>query len=355
MLVEAPVSVLKIHTTYRCTANCAHCHLRAGRNRPAKSISYDLTLSVIQELKRLNNLELVVFLGGEPGLHPELIHRLAASIHILGIGLRVETNASWVVNRDAARSFLAPLVAARTHLMFSIDVFHEPFVDPGRVVEAIGVVVELGGAWSIEIPYIEFAARNNPLDRRTLQLRDTAVKGIEQKTGLVLGSEYVMFVEGQHSVRLFGQPTAYLVEGRVFFKGRAAHALAPSVAAGRGVPVEVCDTVPWWSNGSQSTAELLALDPDGYISKECGIVIGNVEQQSMANILNSFNAGHHPILSTLINEGPLGLARAAGELGYVMKMDYADKCHLCQEAREALRVKYPEYLAPAQQYVDDAM
>ena len=75
----------------------------------------------------------------------------------------------------------------------------------------------------------------------------------------------------------------------------------------------------------------------------------------MANILNSFNAMQDPILSTLINKGPLGLARAAGELGYNIKTDYGDKCHLCQEAREALRVKYPEYLAPAQQYVDDAM
>jgi hypothetical protein len=346
------MSVLKIHTTYRCTSTCAHCHLRAGQDRPAKSISYDLTLSTVQELQRLNNLELVVFLGGEPGLYPELLHRLAASIHALGVGLRVETNASWAVNPEAARDFLAPLVAAKTQVMFSIDSFHEPFVDPARVVEAIGVVAELGGGWNIETPYLDLATQNNPYDQRTLQLLDEALKGIQQRTGLGLNPEIVSAVPGQYTIRLFNQSNAYLAEGRVFFKGRGAHTLAPLVAEGRGVPAEVCDTVPWWGNGSQSTAELLALDPDGYISKECGIVFGNVERQSMADILDSFDASQHPILSTLIHEGPLGLARQAGELGYVIKTDYADKCHLCQEAREVLRVKYPEYLAPEQQYVD---
>jgi organic radical activating enzyme len=346
------MSVLKIHTTYRCTSTCAHCHLRAGRDRPDKSISYDWTLSTIQELKRLNNLELVVFLGGEPGLYPELLHRLAASIHALGVGLRVETNASWAVDHAAAMKFLEPLVAAKTQVMFSIDSFHEPFVDPAQVVEAIGVVVELSGSWNIETPYLDFVTQDNPRDRRTLQLREEALKGIEQRTGLVLNPEIVHSVPGQYTIRLFSQSNAYLAEDRVYFKGRGAHTLAPLVAEGRGVPAEVCDTVPWWDNGSQSTTELLALDPDGYISKECGIVIGNVEQNSMADILDGFNASQHPILSTLINEGPLGLAREAGELGYVMKADYADKCHLCQEAREVLRVKYPEYLAPEQQYVD---
>lgn len=346
------MSTLKIHTTYRCTSTCAHCHLRAGIDRPAKAVPYDLTMSTIQELQRLNNLELVVFLGGEPGLYPDLLHRLAASIHALGIGVRIETNASWAVTLGAAHEFLAPLVDAGAQIMFSIDAFHEPFIEPQRVVTAISAMHALGGAWNIETPYLEFGKFDNPYDQRTLQLIAEAAQAIQQATGLALGQEYVSRVEGQYAVRLFGQTHNYLVEGKVFFKGRGAHALAPLVAAGRGIPAEVCDTVPWWNNGSQSTTELLALDPDGYISKECGIGIGNVERQSVEEILSGFDARQHPILSVLIDEGPVGLARQAVDMGYVMKKDYADKCHLCQEAREVLRVRYPEYLAPAQQYID---
>jgi hypothetical protein len=48
--------------------------------------------------------------------------------------------------------------------------------------------------------------------------------------------------------------------------------------------------------------------------------------------------------------GPLGLAREAQAFGYVLKADYADKCHLCQEARQVLLSKYPAYLVPEQHY-----
>jgi hypothetical protein len=137
----------------------------------------------------------------------------------------------------------------------------------------------------------------------------------------------------------------------VFFKGRAAHKLAGLVAEGRGVPSAVCDVVPWWSNGSQRTLELLGLDPEGYLSKECGIAIGNVRQQSVEQIVRSFDAEKHPVLSTLIQSGPFGLAQEALEFGYTLRADYADKCHLCQDARERLVPKYPQYLVPAHHYV----
>ena len=151
----------------------------------------------------------------------------------------------------------------------------------------------------------------------------------------------------------FGRPVgAKTYKGRVFFKGRAAHNLAHLVAAGRGIPTEVCDVVPWWYNGSQRTVELLGLDPQGYLSKECGIAIGNVQQQTVREIVESFDAEQHPVLSTLIRHGPLGLAQEARELGYQIKPDYADKCHLCQEAREHLQEKYPHYLVPKHHYVD---
>jgi ACS family glucarate transporter-like MFS transporter len=43
------------------------------------------------------------------------------------------------------------------------------------------------------------------------------------------------------------------------------------------VPDERCRTVSWWYNGDLDTLELLTLDPDGYLSKGCGIAIGNVK------------------------------------------------------------------------------
>jgi hypothetical protein len=108
--------------------------------------------------------------------------------------------------------------------------------------------------------------------------------------------------------------------------------------------------VPWWGKGFLETLDLLILDAEGYLSKGCGIAIDNVGQRSIESILGSYDARKHPIFATLLESGALGLAREATELGYVLKSDYADRCHLCQEARQVLRARYPEHLVPSQHY-----
>ncbi len=321
------MSTLKIHLSYQCSAHCAHCHLRAGR-KSSRSIAFETALTTIQQLQEHNDLDYVVLLGGEPGLFRELTHQLVAAIHGLKLGVRVETNASWATDDEQAMSFLKPLCAAEADVMLSVDAFHEPFVPLACVERAIRVLDQLKGRYVIEVPYLDFPAAKHPLDVRTNEL----LSELERRLGRT--------------------PCAPTFKGPVLFKGRAAHVLAPMIEDGRGVPKEVCDTVPFWSNGSQRTLQHLGLDPDGNLSKECGIAIGNVKTQSIKELVRSFDADHHPILSTLIRFGPLGLAREAATLGYVLKPSYADKCHLCQEAREALRAKYPDYLAPSVHYIE---
>jgi hypothetical protein len=321
------VPALKIHVTYQCTAQCDHCHLRAGRTT-APAIDGDLAMRVIRDLRRLNGLSQMVLLGGEPGLFPELVHRLCGESAAMGIWTRVETNTSWAVSEEAAMKFFEPLAAIRTQIMMSVDAFHDPFIPVSRVACAIKVIEKLGNPYSIEVPYMEPAKKTHPLDVRTDEL-------LAELTRL-LGHE----------------PTGRMARGRVYFKGRGAHKLAPLVCGGRGVPAGVCNRVPWWTDGQQNTTQLFGLDPDGYLSKECGIAIGNVKERTVEEIFSTFDAERHPILSKLIHAGPLGLAQEAKELGYTLKKDYADKCHLCQEAREVLRARYPQYLTPAQQYVD---
>jgi hypothetical protein len=285
-------------------------------------------MGVIRELRRLNGLDQVVLLGGEPGLVPDLAHRLCRESAALGIWTRVETNTSWAVSDQATQDFFKPLAAIQTQIMLSVDAFHEPFIPIERVARTIKALEVLGNPYSIEMPYLDWPSATHPKDIRTNELFDELT-------------------------RLLGHaPTGRIARGRVYFKGRAAHKLAPLVAAGKGVPADVCDKVPWWKSGHQNTTQLLGLDPEGYLSKECVIAIGNVKERSVEEILAAFDAEKHPILSTLIRKGPLGLAQEAASLGYVLKKDYADKCHLCQEAREVLRDKYPRYLTPAWQYVD---
>jgi MoaA/NifB/PqqE/SkfB family radical SAM enzyme len=155
--------------TYHCSAQCDHCHLRAGLEQ-SPAIDYDLARTTIADLQRVNGLSYVVLLGGEPGLYPALTHDLAAAIHELGMGVRIETNASWAVDEAAARAFLAPLCAVGAQIMLSVDAFHEPYVNLDRVERAMRMLDRLGGEYILEVPYLDYPEGRNPLDARTNRL-----------------------------------------------------------------------------------------------------------------------------------------------------------------------------------------
>jgi len=314
------MSVLKVHLTYQCTAACSHCRFGCSP-RPTPVIDYDTVMETVRILRATNGLDLVVLMGGEPGLYPDLTHQLTADIFAMGVGVRIETNASWAADDAAASAFLSPLYVHHASVMFSLDAFHEPFVPPTNVARAVRISDKLGGRYNLEMAYLGGPGGTTDLDRRN----DALLQELERDVGR--------------------SPVCPLYQGPVLFVGRAP-SLASVVSAGRGVPNEPCPAVFWWMNGEQDTLDLLILDPSGYLSKGCGISIGNVRHQSVEQILSCFDAQQHPILSILLRDGPLGLAREAAELGYVLRSDYADRCHLCQEARLALRNRYREWLAP---------
>jgi organic radical activating enzyme len=265
---------LKVHLTYWCTAQCDHCRFRCDR-RAGPAIDYDLVMECVDALRRLNHLEKVVLMGGEPGRFPELTHRLTPAIRTMGIAVNVETNASWATDDEAARRFLEPLYAQDAMVMYSLDAWHEPFVPPERVARAARISEALGGQYYLEAEYLDFPSCSHERDKRTNAL----LADLERQLGK--------------------RPRVY--QGTILFNGRAAVRLAPLVATGRGIPSQVCDQVPWWYNGELKTLELLELDPDGYLSKGCGIAIANIRHTPVDAVLAAYDRPFAGNLRVIVN------------------------------------------------------
>jgi hypothetical protein len=89
------------------------------------------------------------------------------------------------------------------------------------------------------------------------------------------------------------------------------------------------------------------LDPLGNLHICQGIVLGNLFEKPLTQICAEYDADAHPVCGPLMNGGPVALV---AEYGLPHGSDYADACHLCYEARTALRARLPEILRPDQVY-----
>jgi hypothetical protein len=129
--------------------------------------------------------------------------------------------------------------------------------------------------------------------------------------------------------------------GTLMFRGRAVAKLLA------GVPRH-----PWESFAECPYEELndpgrVHVDPLGYLHLCQGITMGNLFQQPLSELVVAYDPLADPIIGPLLEGGPAELVR---RYDLEHEESYADACHLCYMAREALRPRFPEILAPDQMY-----
>jgi MoaA/NifB/PqqE/SkfB family radical SAM enzyme len=315
---------LKINLLYQCTAKCSHCRFSCSNDRVSDTPDFETPYNVAKQLKADFGLDSAVILGGEPSIFASKTHELLSKISDLGVSTRLETNAGWAVNSEAAISFLKPLVSSNTSVMFSLDAFHEPYVSFNNILYASQACVTLGLQYILEIPYLDLNTKDNPIDVRTQEL-ELRIRSMIKDVNIYTGN--------------------------VLFIGRAAYTHGDEFSRGKGIPKDPCTKVPWWIDSEIDSTDLLILEPDGWITKGCGIAIGNVHKQNFTELIKNYKASDNPIFSILLKEGPIGLANIAEKYGYTIKKDYADPCHLCHESRQVLKDIYPDVLQPQQHYI----
>ena len=74
---------------------------------------------------------------------------------------------------------------------------------------------------------------------------------------------------------------------------------------------------------------------------------GNLWQRPLKEIVASYDPSTHPIIGPLLEGGPVALVERYDP---PHEKAYVDACHLCYLARDALRIHFPEFLAPDEMY-----
>ena len=75
--------------------------------------------------------------------------------------------------------------------------------------------------------------------------------------------------------------------------------------------------------------------------------MGNLWQRPLKEIVANYVPSAHPVIGPLLEGGPVALAE---RYDLPHEETYADACHMCYLTREALRARFPEFLAPDEMY-----
>ncbi len=291
---------LHLLLTYRCLSSCVHCFVWGS---PQQQGTFTLAgvREVLRQAKSLGTIEWVYFEGGEPFLYYPVLVAAVEEAASLGFQVGVVTFPYWATGVEDALAWLRPLAGRLQDLTVSTDLFHfdEKISPQARSAMA--------AAEGLDIPV------------------DTIVCEVPQASP-------------GHPAQAAGDPVS---SGPIMFRGRAAKELAPKA------PLRP------WQDFRECPHERLDdpgrvhVDPLGYLHVCQGLTMGNLLKEPLHAIVAAYRPRDHPIIGPLLRGGPAALVEA---FGLEREEGYADACHLCYVAREALRPRYPEMLAPSQMY-----
>lgn len=292
---------LHILLTYKCNYECDHCFVWGS---PWQTGVFTLAQleDVYQQALDLGTIRTIFFEGGEAFLYYPILVKTLSRAKELGFQTGIVSNNYWATSVEDAVEWLRPLVeAGLDSIDLSSDLFHGDEMETPESRRALAAASQLGlvsGTICIDPP---------------TGYRDPAES----------------------------EPGAPVIGGGVMYRGRAAEVLANDVSP---QPWESFTTCPY---EDLKTPSRVHLDPLGNLHLCQGIVMGNLFQKPLKQIVQNYNPAAHPVVGPLLEGGPVQLVQ---RYNIEHQSGYADACHLCYIARQALRARFPAELGPDQMY-----
>jgi len=277
---------------------CDHCFVW-GSPRQSGAMSLENVREILSQAKELRTLEWIYFEGGEPFLYYPVLVGGVREASRLGFKVGMLSNCYWANTIEDALEWLRPFQGLVQDFSISSDLYHSS-------------------------------------DKLSQQARNAS--SAAEKLRIPVGVISVAQPE-ETSDSAMGQLP--LGKSAVMFRGRAAEKLT------KRAPRASWDQFTKCPHEKLQGPDRLHVDPFGNLHICQGIMIGNVHRTRLRQVCRSYDPSRHPIVGPLVDGGPTELTRRH-DLPH--KESYADACHLCYEARKALRTRFPEALGPEQMY-----
>jgi MoaA/NifB/PqqE/SkfB family radical SAM enzyme len=289
---------LHLLLTYQCTLECEHC-FAWGSPWQGGTMSLQTVRHILNEARDVGTVKRIYFEGGEPFLYYATMLRGIIEANAMGFEVGIVTNSYWATTVEDAVEWLRPVAGLIQDLSVSSDIYH----------------------W------------NERLSQQAQNARAAA-----EQLGIPLG--FLSIAQPEDADAAGKHPEG----GSIMYRGRAAEKLVERATLH---PWEGFTTCPYENLRDPGRVHP---DPLGFLHICQGISVGNLRQTSLRDICATYDPDAHPIVGPLLVGGPVELVR---RYGVPHKGAYADACHLCYEARKAMRAqgaRLPDALAPDQMY-----
>jgi len=283
------LSGLHLLLTFQCTFECDHCFVW-GSPWQGGTMTLGHVRRILAEARGVGTIASIAFEGGEPFLYYGTLLAGVQEAVAAGYQASIVTNAYWATSPEDAVACLGPFAGLIGSISVSSDLYHYSETLSRQAQNATQAAKALG----IPVGFLSVAA-----------------PGAEE------GASGVMY-RGRAAEKL---------------SGRAPHH-----------PWETFTACPHETLGDPGRVHV---DAYGNLHLCQGIALGNLFERPLREICAAYDPHAHPIVGPLLAGGPAELARRYDVVG---RAAYADACHLCYEARLALRERFPEVLCPDHAY-----
>ncbi len=290
---------LHLLLTYQCVLECDHCFVW-GSPWQTGTMTLQVVEEILQQAQESGTVQWIYFEGGEPFLYSAVLLTGVQEAADRGFQVGIVSNGYWATSEADAIEWLRPFAGVLQDLSVSSDLYH----------------------WS---------------ETHSQQARDANAAAAHW--GIPVGFISVAQPETVNAATATGQlPTG---ESAVMYRGRAVEKLADQAEKS---PWEQFNQCPYENLRDPGR---LHIDPFGNLHICQGISVGNLFQESLASICETYDPDSHPITGPLVTGGPAALIKH-----YKLPHEtvYADACHLCNHACRLLRPKFPHFLGPDQMY-----
>ena len=307
--------------TYKCNAACEFCYYRCDPDKgglmPIKT-----ALAAWESLEKMAGAAASIHItGGEPFLYfdhlCEMLNRAKEN------GLRepdsIETNGFWATDDKIIAQRLKLLNdAGMGRLKISWDPFHAEFIDIAAIKKLAAVGGKILGPGRVLVRWEKYLDQN------------LSCSGLS---------------DSQRQKRYIQAADDFPCR----FTGRAADKLGDILSdkPAESLQFENCKKNFLGAKG-------VHIDPYGnvFCGLCSGIVVGNINQNSLEAIWKAFDPQKQDFISSLFAGGPYSILDTARDDGYTARSLYANKCHLCTKIRQFFfdKNRYKAIIAPCDCY-----